>query len=431
MEIKLRIIGDELKESYLDYSMYVIVGRALPDVRDGLKPVHRRILFSMNSLGLHSNKPFVKSARIVGDVIGKYHPHGDVAVYDSLVRLAQDFSLRYTLVEGHGNFGSIDGFSAAAQRYCLTGDSLILTDGGALPINKISNKEEGNISLHICSFDKKKNKAVKFFNSGKHRIISVKTKLGYSIRGSYNHPVLCLIKGRDGKPILNWKLLEDLSEKDVIVLSRDSDLFNSKFNSLKKFYPKNVRFKDIIVPKVMNLDLAFLLGAFVSEGSFHQDKIIFNNQDLDFYNKVKNLVFDQFKGTTIYERRIAGDCMQFELYHQKAVQFLIKIGLNNAKAGDKEIPFTILESPKKVQTEFLKALFEGDGSVQYVVDKRHNGKSVQVSYDSKSFKLINQLKIILLNLGIITSAPYKDKRNGCYKIYITGFDSIKKFSDSI
>ena len=110
-------LEDEMRRSYLDYAMSVIVGRALPDVRDGLKPVHRRVLFAMNELGAHSNKPYYKSARIVGDVIGKYHPHGDQSVYDTLVRMAQPFSLRYLLVDGQGNFGSVDGDSAAAMRY--------------------------------------------------------------------------------------------------------------------------------------------------------------------------------------------------------------------------------------------------------------------------------------------------------------------------
>ena len=110
-------IEEELKTSYLDYAMSVIVGRALPDVRDGLKPVHRRVLFAMNELKNDWNKPYKKSARVVGDVIGKYHPHGDSAVYDTIVRMAQPFSLRYTLVDGQGNFGSIDGDSAAAMRY--------------------------------------------------------------------------------------------------------------------------------------------------------------------------------------------------------------------------------------------------------------------------------------------------------------------------
>jgi DNA gyrase subunit A len=110
-------IEDEIKHSYLDYAMSVIIGRALPDVRDGLKPVHRRILFAMRELGNDWNKPYKKSARIVGDVIGKYHPHGDAAVYDALVRMAQDFSMRYCLVDGQGNFGSVDGDPPAAMRY--------------------------------------------------------------------------------------------------------------------------------------------------------------------------------------------------------------------------------------------------------------------------------------------------------------------------
>ncbi|MBO6492599.1 MAG: hypothetical protein HVK27_04685 [Pelagibacteraceae bacterium] len=112
-----RVIEDEMKQSYLDYSMSVIVGRALPDVRDGLKPVHRRILYAMQQAGLFHNKPFRKSAFIVGRVMSEFHPHGDSAIYDSLVRMAQDFSLRYTLIDGQGNFGSIDGDNAAAMRY--------------------------------------------------------------------------------------------------------------------------------------------------------------------------------------------------------------------------------------------------------------------------------------------------------------------------
>ncbi|HVT62201.1 MAG TPA: DNA gyrase subunit A, partial [Legionellaceae bacterium] len=110
-------IEDELKQSYLDYAMSVIVGRALPDVRDGLKPVHRRVLFAMNELGNDWSKPYKKSARVVGDVIGKYHPHGDTAVYDTIVRMAQNFSMRYMLIDGQGNFGSVDGDSPAAMRY--------------------------------------------------------------------------------------------------------------------------------------------------------------------------------------------------------------------------------------------------------------------------------------------------------------------------
>ena len=110
-------IEEQMKTSYIDYSMSVIVGRALPDVRDGLKPVHRRVLFGMNELANNSNRPYKKSARIVGEVMGKYHPHGDASIYDTMVRMAQDWAMRYTMVDGQGNFGSQDGDPPAAMRY--------------------------------------------------------------------------------------------------------------------------------------------------------------------------------------------------------------------------------------------------------------------------------------------------------------------------
>ncbi|HIE35736.1 MAG TPA: DNA gyrase subunit A, partial [Candidatus Omnitrophica bacterium] len=113
----IKYLKEEMKDSYLSYAMSVIVGRALPDVRDGLKPVQRRILYTMHQLRLFHNQPYKKSARIVGEALGKFHPHGDIAIYDALVRMAQDFSLRYPLIDGQGNFGSIDGDPPAAMRY--------------------------------------------------------------------------------------------------------------------------------------------------------------------------------------------------------------------------------------------------------------------------------------------------------------------------
>jgi len=118
-------LSQELRTSFIDYAMSVIVSRAIPDVRDGLKPVHRRILYAMYEAGMTPDKPHKKSARIVGDVLGKYHPHGDASVYDALVRMAQTFSTRYLLVDGHGNFGSVDGDAAAAMRYTESRMSLI------------------------------------------------------------------------------------------------------------------------------------------------------------------------------------------------------------------------------------------------------------------------------------------------------------------
>src|SRR5437588_11226161 len=130
--IEPRGLEEEMRSAYLDYAMSVIVGRALPDVRDGLKPVHRRVLHVMNEMGLRptNNRKHVKCAQIVGEVMGKYHPHGDSAIYDTLVRLEQSFLMRYPLVDGHGNFGNIDGYSAAAMRYCVTGETRVATPNG-------------------------------------------------------------------------------------------------------------------------------------------------------------------------------------------------------------------------------------------------------------------------------------------------------------
>ncbi|MBU0472248.1 MAG: DNA gyrase subunit A, partial [Nanoarchaeota archaeon] len=307
-----RVIEDEMKQSYLDYSMSVIVGRALPDVRDGLKPVHRRVLFTMLESGLLHNKPFRKSANVVGNCMAKYHPHGDTAIYDTLARMAQDFSLRYLLVEGQGNFGSIDGDNPAAMRYCIAGDSLILTDAGILPIKNISNKNESNINMKILSYSGKKNTATKFFNSGKHKLIQLETNLGYKISGSYNHPIMCWSNNK-GIPKIEWKLLENIKKDDIVLLNRDSQLFSKQDLNLQKFKPKlRNRAKKFDLPLVMDKKLAFLLGALISEGSYHQGKIMFSNSDLIFYNKIKDIIYDLFDGIQLYERKIAGNCLEFD-----------------------------------------------------------------------------------------------------------------------
>src|SRR3989441_6725381 len=136
--IEERELTTEMRSSYLDYAMSVIVGRALPDAPEGLKPVHRRVLYAMHDLGLQPNRPYRKCAFIVGEVMGKYHPHGDSAIYDTLVRMAQEFSLRYPLIDGQGNFGSIDDDPAAAMRYCVAGDTRIETPHGSLRIDEIA-----------------------------------------------------------------------------------------------------------------------------------------------------------------------------------------------------------------------------------------------------------------------------------------------------
>src|SRR3989344_4898744 len=226
--IKQREITEEMQQAYLEYAMSVIVSRALPDVRDGLKPVHRRILYAMGQSGLRASGKTRKSATVVGEVMGKYHPHGDAAIYDSMVRMAQDFSLRVPLIKGQGNFGSIDGDSAAAMRYCVVGETLISTGQGLLPIANIFQKDEAKINLQVLNYEGKKLKASKFFNSGTHKIIHLKTTHGYEIKGTKNHPLMCWGLNSFGFSTLAWKLLEDITDKDYALINRSDAIFSVK-----------------------------------------------------------------------------------------------------------------------------------------------------------------------------------------------------------
>src|SRR6266404_1675996 len=166
--VEPRELEQEMRSSFLDYAMSVIVSRALPDVRDGLKPVHRRVLYGMHEAGLQPNRPYKKSAATVGDVMGKYHPHGDQPIYDTLVRMAQPFSLRYPLVDGQGNFGSIDDDPPAAMRYCVAGDTRVATADGTTRIDAIANAEvnsDTDVNLDVLDRLGRPVRASKLFHS--------------------------------------------------------------------------------------------------------------------------------------------------------------------------------------------------------------------------------------------------------------------------
>ncbi len=221
--IEERELTNEMRSSYLDYAMSVIVGRALPDVRDGLKPVHRRVLYAMHDLGLQPTRAYRKSAFIVGEVMGKYHPHGDSAIYDTLARMAQDFSLRYMLVDGQGNFGSIDDDPPAAMRYCVTGDTRVATTAGTVRIDSLVPEAEPNsdnaIEIDVLDRLGRPVKASHLFHSGDHPTLRLRTKQGFELTGTHNHPVLCLVD-MAGVPLLLWKLLEEIAPGDRVLVLR-------------------------------------------------------------------------------------------------------------------------------------------------------------------------------------------------------------------
>src|ERR1700722_1203572 len=171
-KIEPRALEEEMRNAYLDYAMSVIVGRALPGVRDGLKPVHRLVLYAMNELGLSPTRSYSKCALIVGEVMGKYHPHGDSAIYDTLVRMAQEFSMRNELVDGQGNFGSIDDDPAAAMRYCVTGDTRVRTASGTHTIASLAGEAESEsdvpVDLEVLDRLGRPVRASMVFHSGEH-----------------------------------------------------------------------------------------------------------------------------------------------------------------------------------------------------------------------------------------------------------------------
>jgi DNA gyrase subunit A len=336
------------------------------------------------------------------------------------------------LIAGQGNFGSVDGDSAAAMRYCVTGDAMVLTDQGIVDIKDMAPGEETEINVQIVNYQNRKTHASKFFNSGKHPTIYLQTQQGYELEGSYNHPVITWVNDH-GIPHLKWKMLSEITKNDYVVLSRSSHCFPEKNISLRKYHPLvSKRTKIFQLPQTMNEELAFLLGALVSEGSFHQKQILFNNLNTEYYNKVKKAILHQFPEIKLYERTLPKcHCVELSIYYNHVVEFLKNIGLTQTRSAKKEIPFTVLQSTRGCIASFLSGLYEGDGSVSYKVDKRHGGKSVELTYLSNSKKLIHQLKTVLLNFGIITTLPHKDKRNPCYKLIISDVKNIKKFQENI
>ena len=218
---------EQMSKSYIDYAMSVITSRALPDVRDGLKPVQRRVLYDMDLLGVDYDKPHRKSARIVGDTMGKFHAHGDSSIYGALVHMSQDWLYSTPLVDKHGNMGSIEGDGAAAMRYCVTGDTLINTNNGLVRIDEIipntKKNSDNKIDIRVKSMGGKLNWANTLFNSSYQKVFQIYLKNGMEIRVSDNHPLL--IMNKDKK--LVWVLAKDLKPgmKCIVDTCADNAMF--------------------------------------------------------------------------------------------------------------------------------------------------------------------------------------------------------------
>ncbi len=409
--IEERELEKEMRSSYLDYAMSVIVGRALPDVRDGLKPVHRRVLYAMHDIGLQPTRAYRKCAFIVGEVMGKYHPHGDSAIYDTLVRMAQDFSLRYPLVDGQGNFGSIDDDPAAAMRYCVSGDTRVATTNGTVRIDSLVAHAEPNsdndVDLEVLDRLGRPVRASKLFHSGEHPTLRLRTSHGHELTGTHNHPVLCLVD-MAGVPLLLWKLLDEIKPGDRVLVSRTPRQDGGE--------PLSKR----------DAQLSLLAGAFVSEGWISADRAGFNNVDEDFFGQVVD-AYDSVVGGRRYvsSREIASGSILRELDIQN-LDHLRESPLADltGRARQKRVPEFVWRSNSAFKREFLRSLFTGDGSSSLLPRN-----SIQISYSTYSEQLARGVQMLLLEAGVVASICRYEK--GECKVVISNRRDARLFMRNV
>jgi DNA gyrase subunit A len=405
--IEPRELEQEMRSSFLDYAMSVIVSRALPDVRDGLKPVHRRVLYGMHEAGLQPNRPYKKSATTVGNVMGRYHPHGDQAIYDTLVRMAQPFSLRYPLVDGQGNFGSIDDDPAAAMRYCLAADTRVETPTGTVRIGDIAADaapdSDTDVDLEVLDRLGRPVHASKLFHSGEHPTLRLRTREGYELTGTHNHPVLCLVD-MVGVPLLLWKRLDEIAQGDRVLLARmdrDDETWLG-MNERKE---------------------ALLLGAFVSEGWVSEQRAGFNNVDKSYFDAVAD-AYDAVVGGPryVYERTIRSGSRLHELDVQNLASLRDSAlqSLAGLDSDEKVIPDRVWRGSRPYKRVFLQSLFTGDGSSSLLPRK-----TIQVSYSTYSRQLAKDVQLLLLEFGIVSRLCHYEK--GETKVVITNRRDARRF----
>jgi DNA gyrase subunit A len=408
--VEPRGLEEEMRSSYLDYAMSVIVGRALPDVRDGLKPVHRRVLYAMFESGLGPTRPYKKSAATVGEVMSKFHPHGDSAIYDTLVRLAQDFAMRERLVDGQGNFGSIDNDPPAAMRYCVTGDARVATPSGTVRIDSIvadaAPESDNDIDLEVLDRLGRPVKASRLFHSGDHPTAKLRTSTGHELTGTHNHPVLCIVDVA-GVPMLLWKLLEEIRPGDRVLLARAPRPASEPLTDAQR-------------------KLAVLAGAFVAEGWISNSRAGFNNIDGDYFEAVVE-AYDAVVGGPRYvgQRTIASGSLLHELDVQNLEHLLDSpLGEMVAKSRDKVVPEFIWQGGRELKRAFLQSLFTGDGSSSLLPRK-----TIQISYSTYSERLAHDVQQLLLEFGVIARLCRYDK--GELKVVITNRRDARLFAGRV
>ena len=348
-------------------------------------------------------------------------------VYDLTIDKTHNFALD----SGIFVHNSIDGDSAAAYRYCVAGDTLVVTDRGLIRIDELSKKE--NIDINILSKDKKINIASKWFDSGIHPSLNIKTDKGYSITGSLNHPILTLGQDITGKPAFIWKLLEQLKEGDFVVLDRlEEGFFPSDKINLKQYFPeiKNKKTHVRILPNELDENLSFILSSLIAEGSISSNKIEFCNTDENWVSLFQEKWEKTFPDSKLHKFKKnpssygKKEYYRLECHCRYTIEFLKNIGLYPVKSAYKNVPNLLLKSPKNVLTEFLKTFFEGEGSLGFAK------KMMEIRLCSTSESLITTIQLLLLRYGIDSFKRY-DKHKNLFLLQIRGKRNFLRFYKEI
>jgi DNA gyrase subunit A len=355
-------------------------------------------------------------------------------VYPTLVRMAQDFNMRYPLVDGQGNFGSVDGDPPAAMRYCLTGDALVRTVEGLIPIGKLASAEaeaEAAIDIAVRSVGGRTQRAERWFDCGEHPTLRVRTRYGYELTGTPNHPVLVCLADPTGKPRLAWKTLDTLQVGEYLVIDRGIETQAGTPVDLTPYYPTlSPATRRHTLPTQLDEPLAFLMGALVAEGTLADDRIEFTCTPGEFADEFVRCWARVFPDCRLHQwlRPPVGfgkrPFWQMQVVSQQVVRLLSNLGLRG-RSAERVVPEAILRAPQAVQAAFLRGLFEGDGCVE------RSGRSLmRVSLVSASKRLLQQVQVMLLHFGIVARLT-QDTRRATWRLILTGARNLQRYAASI
>lgn len=407
---------DYVQDCMVQYGTQTLENRAVPDFRDGLIPVQRRILYGMFAHNLGMGDSLVKAAKVIGTVLGNYHPHGDVSCYNAMVTLAQS---PVKLITPSGNWGTYDDpGSAAAYRYCVVGDTKIRTNKGLVRADSLGDKKGRKLSgykqelhgIYTSSLEGATEEVSHWLNSGKHKVMTIEVEDGSNITCTPNHPLLVFTKNHQ----YEWKEAGSLQLGEYICKNRNTDIL------------KNTGSNDL------SINMAALLGYWVSDGYINNVSIQFTSAYKSTNADYRNLVAACVPGLKLHEtlRNPSSYGKRkyklFELNSKSYIKYLGETyGLFPGTSYTREVPSAIWSAPTAVVASFLSAYFEGDGSITFT------NSGVNIAAHSVSEKLLQEIKLLLWeHFGIQTSRVLKEKsdpaENGL-KIYLQGIRSVEKF----